>query len=67
MAFQVVHGNEWLFECEGQRLGVADADQQSSGKSRSLGHRKRVNGVVGCMGFGESITDDRHNGAQMLT
>ena len=66
VAFEVVDGDQRLVEGEGQRLGVADADQQSSGEAGTLGYGDGIDGVVGVLGFGQSLTHDGHDGAQML-
>ncbi len=66
MAFEMVDGDQRLVEGEGQRLGVADADQQCSGEAGALGDGDGVDGFVGVLGLGQRLAHHRHDGAQML-
>ena len=66
MAFQVIYRDQRLVQREGQRLRVADADQQSSGESRTLGDGEGVDRMKGLAGIGEGFANHRHDGPQML-
>ena len=66
VTFEMVHRDQRLVESEGQRLGIADADQQRAGQSGPLGDGQRVDGLVSLSGIGQRLADDRHDRAQML-
>src|ERR1700690_671798 len=67
VAFQVIHRDERLVEREGQSLGVADPDQQSSGEARPLSNRKSIDRVKGLTSVGQGFANPRHDSAQVLT
>ena len=62
VSFQMVHGDQRLVERERQRFGVADADKQRAGKSGTLSHGERVDGLVTLTGLGESLAHHRDYG-----
>ena len=66
VAFEMIHRDQRLVERKGQRLGIADADQQRSGKSRPLGDGHRVDRLVSLSRIGQRLADDRHDRPQML-
>ena len=66
VSFEMIHGDQRLVEGEGQRLGISDSDQQGARQPRPLGHRQRVNRLIGLPGIGQSFANHRHNRLQML-
>ena len=66
VAFQMVDRNQRLIERKGQRLGVADPDQQRSGQSRALGDGDCVQRVVSLIAFSQRLPDNGNNRPQML-
>ncbi len=66
VAFEVIDADERLVQRVGQRLGVAQADQQRSRKSGALGDGQSVDRFVGLAGILQRLANDGNDGAQML-
>jgi hypothetical protein len=66
VAFQVIHCNQGLAECPGQRLGVSHAHQECSGEPGALGHGDGVEIVQLELGALHCLADDGGNVTQML-
>jgi hypothetical protein len=66
VALQMVDRDERLVEGEGQGFGVADADEERSGKPGALSNGNGINRFVCLSGFGECLPNDGNNRAQML-
>ncbi len=66
VTFKMIHGDQRLVEREGQRLGVADADQQGAGQARSLSYRQRIDRLISLPGIVKRFADYRHNRLQVL-
>lgn len=67
VAFEMVHGDQRLFERERERFGIADADQQGSRQSGALGDGDGIDRFVSVLCFGESLANHRYDRAEMLT
>ena len=66
VAFEVVDGDQRLFQGKRQRLGIAQADQQRAGESGPLGHRKRVDACHAEPRLLDRLAHDRNNGSQVF-
>src|SRR5208282_2742613 len=66
VSLKMVHGDQWLLQPEGQRLGIADANQQSARQSRTLRDRNGIDGLISLSRFGQSLAHHRNNRAQVL-
>ena len=66
VAFEVVDGDERQVFCEGQRLGVGDADEQGAGQAGTGGDCDGVDVGKGDAGFGKGSANDRNDGAKVF-
>jgi hypothetical protein len=66
VTLQVVDRDERFIHRKSQRFGVSHTHQQSSGKSRPLGHRDSIQIGEGQARFSHGPTGHRHNIAQMF-
>ena len=66
VAFEVVDGDQWLFQGKRQRLGVAQANQQRAGESGPPGHRERVDACHGEPRLLDRLAHDRNNRPQVF-
>ncbi len=66
VAFKVIDCNQRLVEGEGQRLGIADADQQCSRKPGTLRDCDCVDGAVSLIGLSQGLPYDGNDRLQVL-
>src|SRR3954471_1228575 len=66
VALKMVNCDKRLVEREGERLGIANADEERSCKAGTLGYSDGIERLVSFTGFRECLSDDRNDGAQML-
>ena len=66
VSFQMVDRNQRLIQREGERLGKADAHQQSASQSRPLCDRDGIDGLIRLSRFGQRLPHHRNDGPQML-
>ena len=66
VSLKMVHGDQRFVEREGERLGIADADQQSARQSRTLRDRDGIDGLISLSGFGQCCAHHRNDRAQVL-
>ncbi len=64
VSLEMIHGDQWLVEREGQSLGEADADQQSARQSWPLRDGNGIDGPISLSGFSQSLTHHRNQGTQ---
>ena len=66
MPFEVIHGNQRLFQRKSQRLGIANAHQQRACQPGTTRHRQRIDRpkVLPCLL--QRSADHRHNRFQVL-
>ena len=53
VSFKMVHSDQRLLQRESERLGKADADQQSARQSRPLRDRDGIDGLISLSRFGQ--------------
>ena len=66
VAFDVIDGDQRLFQRPGQRLGKADAGQQRARQSGAVGDGNGVHVRIGQARFGQRGAGHRHQVAQMF-
>src|SRR6266568_1881365 len=66
VAFEVVDGDEGQALCEGESLGVGDADEQGSGETGAGGDGDGVQVAEGHVSLGKCGADNGNDGAEML-
>ena len=57
VTFQVIDGDERFLEREGERLGIADANQQSSGEAGALRNCDGIDRFVSVFRLGQCLTE----------
>ena len=64
--FQMIHPDKRLLRRVGQRLGIAQPDEQGAGQPRALGHRNCVQAGVGLARILHRLAYHGYDGAQMF-
>src|SRR5215469_5416485 len=66
VALQMIHRQQGLSECFGERFAIGNADEQRTHKPGSLGYADGVHFVEAQHGFGQSPTHHRNDLTKMF-